>query len=237
MHATSTLMIMYTVLLVEDDPATAQLFINQLHTENFRIIWEWDSINVSKRFDEHNIDLCLLDIHLPGKNGFELAEDIRKRRIKIPVLFVTSSEKIEDKVRAFELGADDYICKPVDAKELSVRILNILKRYELRKEIPLSSKIRIGQFTLDPVFRKLTFGQEEPIKLSHIDCELLKLLYQNQHKYLRRDIIIKAIWHEEDDNASKRLSVYINRLRTHLKKDKDISIDNDYGSGYRLVIV
>jgi DNA-binding response OmpR family regulator len=167
---------------------------------------------------------------LPVKDGFSLAQSIRQSNRQVPILFVTAKSMLEDKITAFELGADDYLTKPFSMEELILRIEVFLRRSMANQ---ISPTISIGRFEFDS--RNLTLRNEAGIKnLTQKEAELLKLLCENKDQVLRREEILKKVWGNDDYFMGRSMDVFISKLRKYLKEDSTIQIVNYHGVGFKL---
>lgn len=223
------------VLLLEDDFALGKVIKDYLNGLGYNTVWTQSGSDAFKQFNTENIELCLIDIGTPDRSGFDVVKDIKELNKNVPVIFISARNQIDDKIRAFQLGADDYLCKPFEIKELELRINAIKFRMGNAPSNHSNITYTIGRFQFDHMLRKLSINGKTT-RLSHIDCELLKLLYTNRNTYIKKEVLLRAIWGSDDEQISKRLSVYMNRLRNLLKDDDEISIYNVYGVGYKLQI-
>lgn len=223
------------VLLLEDDFALGKVIKDYLNGLGYNTVWTQSGNEAFKQFNTENIELCLIDIGIPDRSGLDVVKDIKELNKAVPVIFLSARNQIDDKIKAYQIGADDYMCKPFEVKELELRINAIKSRIGNTTKKPTSNLYTIGRFTFDHMLRKLTINGKTT-RLSHIDCELLKLLYTNRNTYIKKEVLLRAIWGSDDEQITKRLSVYMNRLRNLLKDDDEISIYNVYGVGYKLQI-
>ncbi|MFA6261402.1 MAG: response regulator transcription factor [Bacteroidia bacterium] len=226
---------MKRILVIEDDTQLGKSLTEYLRGIDYTVVWARTGAEAFRLYNAENIDLCIIDIGLPDRDGFDVLKDIRQIDKIVPVIFLTARDQINDKITAYDLGADDYICKPFLIKELELRIEAIRKRYlgndQLENKAPAT--FQVGEYVFD-MHRRILSTNDKQIKLSHIDCELLKLLCINQHSFLKKEIILKAIWDKADPVTARRLSVYMARMRNYLKEDASIRIENMYGLGYKL---
>ncbi len=224
---------MNKILLVEDDISLGKSVSHYLKQIGFSVVWAKTGVEAFKMISSENIELCLMDIGVPERDGFEITYDIKQLNKEIPIIFLTARNQINDKIRAYQLGADDYLCKPFLMQELELRIQAVAKRF---KQNPIQLPVyeyKIGLFTFNFMMRTLELDGEK-VKLSHIDCELLKLLYINRSTFIAKETILKALWGQNDFLSSKRLSVYLARIRKLLSSDASIHIENVYALGYKL---
>ena len=185
-------------------------------------------------FEKNQPDICVLDVMLPNRSGFEIAEDIRKINDDVPVIFLTAKTQTEDVVMGFKLGANDYIRKPFSMEELIVRIENALR---LKKDDPVileGDTISLGKYLFHVNKQVLQSGTEER-KLSYRESELLKYLYRHRDQTIDRRDLLNHIWGNDSFFNSRNLDVYIAKIRGYLKDDPSIEIITFKGVGYRFV--
>lgn len=226
-----------SILLVEDDENLGFILTDYLELQNYRVNWQKNGVDGYTAFKSDLFDICILDVMMPLKDGFTLAEDIRESNKDIPIVFLTAKEMKEDKIRGFKIGADDYITKPFSTEELSLRIEAILKRVGLQ-EIADSEKdavFKLNSYTFDYTNQVLKKNGTEK-RLTKKEAEVLKLLCQNANKLVRREIALKRIWGEDDYFMGRSMDVYITKLRKYLKDDPSITISNVHGTGFKLEI-
>lgn len=223
------------VLYVEDEMFLGKIVKESLETRNFEVVMEDDGAKVVSLFQKEQPDICILDVMLPNKSGFEIAAEIRKLNDDIPVIFLTAKTQTEDVVQGFKLGGNDYIRKPFSMEELIVRIENVLR---VKKE-PASQlqqeMINLGKYQYNLNRQVLQNGLEEK-KLSYRESELLKYLWLNKEKVIDRRDILNLLWGNDSFFNSRNLDVYITKLRNYLKDDPSLEIITIKGIGYRFVI-
>ena len=223
------------ILLVEDDRNLGFIVKDFLELSGYEVVHVEDGERGLQAFKEDSFDLCLLDIMLPHKDGFTLAADIRKLDSLVPIVFLTSKTMTEDKLKGFKLGADDYISKPFSTEELVLRIEAILKRVDMSGFDSETKLFNIGRYQFNYPEKMLMLGDKE-ISLTNKQAELLRLLYLNRNKLLKRETALKAIWGEDDYFMGRSMDVHIAKLRKLLKEDPEISITNIHGAGFKLEI-
>jgi len=222
------------VLYVEDELFLAKIVKESLESRGFEVLMESDGSKVLTSYRMGKPDICVLDIMLPNKDGFELAEEIRNLDKEIPILFLTAKTQTEDVVKGFSLGGNDYIRKPFSMEELIVRIQNALRnKTEAPKKITGDS-VTMGKYTFQLNRQVLNDGKEDR-KLSYRESELLKLLYENRDKIIDRKDILNLLWGNDNFFNSRNLDVYITKLRGYLKEDPSLEIITIKGIGYRFV--
>jgi DNA-binding response OmpR family regulator len=222
------------VLYVEDEVFLAKIVSETLERRGFDVVMESDGGQAVQRFRESNPDVCILDIMLPNKDGFDIADEIRELNGGVPIIFLSAKSAAEDVVNGFKLGANDYIRKPFSMEELIVRIDHVLKRSSSPKEGD-ADEIKLGQYTYNSRRQTLTYDGEER-KLSYRESELLRLLYQNKEAIVERKDILNLLWGSDSFFNSRNLDVYITKLRNYLKQDPSLQIITIKGVGYRFVV-
>ncbi len=221
-----------TILYVEDEVLMAKIVSDSLQSRGYEVVTENDGANGLKRFKAVNPDVCLLDIMLPHKDGFTIADEIRAVNSTVPIIFLSAKSEVTDVVMGFKSGANDYIRKPYSMEELIVRIENVLKLPDEVTSVP--SEWQIGQYTFNTQRQTLLHPLSER-KLSYRESELLKILYQNNNNIVERRDILNLLWGSDSFFNSRNLDVYITKLRTYLKLDPLLEIITIKGIGYRFV--
>jgi two-component system OmpR family response regulator len=195
-----------------------------------------DGQSALNAFAKEKHDLCILDVMLPRKDGFTLAEEIRRLSISVPIVFVTAKAMKEDRIRGFKLGADDYLTKPFSIEELLLRIESILKRvYKQQTKADEQFVCSVGSLTCDFSNQEIR-SDKGKITLTNKEAKLLKLFCANINNVISRDTIQKTIWEDEGYFVGRSMDVFISRLRKLLKDDSSVSIINVHGVGYKLQV-
>nr|WP_321406395.1 response regulator transcription factor [uncultured Carboxylicivirga sp.] len=215
---------MARILLVEDDTSMGFLLVDFLETNGFDVKLYKDGIKGLEAFKNHSFDFCILDVMLPGMDGFSIAENIRQVDKRIPIIFLTARSMKEDKIKGFHLGVDDYVTKPFDEDELLLRIKAILNRLHLQEE-DRETEFTIGQYTFDSSNQMLTLGDDSK-RLTQKESDVLKMLCKSMNNIVRREDILVAIWGENDYFHGRSLDVFIAKLRKYLKDDTSVNIEN-----------
>jgi two-component system, OmpR family, response regulator len=223
------------ILLCEDDPNLGSLLTEYLNAKGFETTLATDGAEGLKFFKRQPFDFLILDVMMPVKDGFTLAEDVRQLDRHVPILFLTAKSMKEDTLKGFKAGADDYMTKPFSMEELVVRINAILRR---SAAIPDQSDeqvdFTVGKFAFDYNSQKLKLDGEES-KLTTKENELLYLLCKHKNGLLERDYALKAIWGDDNYFNGRSMDVYIAKLRKHLRKDESVEIINVHGRGFKLL--
>ncbi|OAV43496.1 response regulator transcription factor [Lewinella sp. 4G2] len=223
---------------VEDDESLSFVTRDNLEFSNFRVTHCATGDEALEKINavSFDYDLCLLDVMLPGVDGFELAERIRARNQDIPIIFLTAKSLKDDRLRGLRLGADDYITKPFSIEELILKVEVFLRRNRVRPASPAYDPKQIGDyhFALDKL--QLTYKDEEPRRLTRREAELLQYLSTRRDQVSERGDILEKIWGENDYFLGRSLDVFISRLRKYLKQDERIAIENIHGVGFTLTV-
>jgi two-component system, OmpR family, response regulator len=218
------------IMLVEDDDNLGFLIRDYLGSHGCKVNVYRDGEKGLSAFHSHPFDLCILDIMLPEKDGFDLASEIRKYNQKIPIVFLTARNQAEDRIRGFRVGADDYVCKPFSIEEFKYRIEAVLKRSGLGSD-DASQLLKAAQSSLD-VGNLLLNANGNMIRLTYKEARLLELFFRHVNKLIDRNVFLKAIWEEEGFFVARSMDVFVSRVRKYLKGDPAIKIENVRGVGY-----
>jgi DNA-binding response OmpR family regulator len=223
------------VFYVEDELFLGKIVKESLESRGFEVIMESDGAKATALFKKSNPDICVLDIMLPNKDGFTIADEIREINENVPIIFLTAKTQTEDVVKGFTLGGNDYIRKPFSMEELIVRIQSQLRNNPDSSQKISGDKVDIGKYNFQ-INRQVLSSPNEDRKLSFRESELLKLLYQNRHKIIDRKDILNILWGNDSFFNSRNLDVYITKLRSYLKEDPALEIITIKGIGYRFVV-
>jgi DNA-binding response OmpR family regulator len=222
-----------SILLAEDDINLGFVIADQLRSEGYQVSLATDGVEALKRFDEQPYHLCVFDVMMPKKDGFTLAKDIRKINSDIPILFLTAKSMTEDKIEGFNAGGDDYLTKPFSVEELNLRIKSLLKRVNIRTEIPEEKVFNVANFVFDTENLTLTLDGKVQ-SLTKKEAQILKLLFKFKNQVLPREVILNTVWGQDDYFVGRSLDVFITKLRKYLKADESIVISNIHGVGFKL---
>ena len=219
------------ILIIEDEYSLADAIAEMLKKEKFNINIETNGENGEDEALTGSYDLILLDVMLPQKNGFEILRNLRKEKIKTPIIMLTAKSEISDKLNGLENGADDYITKPFSTRELMARIKIILKR---TNNIEDTNILEFGDLTLDIKNAKVKCNDNE-IQISGKELDLLEQLLLNKEQISIRENIAQRIWGYENDVEYNNVEVYITFLRRKLKLlQSKVKIKAIRGIGYKL---
>jgi DNA-binding response OmpR family regulator len=228
------------VLYAEDEIFLGKIVKETLDSRGFEVIMVTNGAAVLPAYQSEKPDICVLDIMMPDRNGYEVAEDIRTVDNDIPIIFLTAKTQTEDLVRGFRMGANDYIRKPFSMEELIVRIENTLRVRRVSAPLEtsaskLSELISIGNYVFHP-YRQVLAGEGEERKLSYRENELLRQLWIGRERVIPREDILQAIWGNDSFLNSRNLDVYVTKLRGYLRGDERVEILTIKGIGYRFVL-
>lgn len=220
------------VLLAEDESALAQIVRESLETRNFLVSVAENGNEALRLFRKEILDILVLDVMMPVKDGFTLAKEIRQLDKSIPIIFLTARSQTVDVVEGFNAGGNDYLKKPFSMEELIVRIQNLLNRRKLEVN---SEVLRIGKYHFDFPRQTLTYGMEDKSFLTHREAHLLFHLCKNRNEVLDRSLILNELWGNDDFFSARSMDVFISKLRKKLSKDENVQIVNVRGYGYKLI--
>ena len=223
----------FKILYAEDDQTLAFLTRDNLEQSGYTVVHCADGNTCLDQFNRQDFDICILDIMLPKKDGFEIAQQIRKTNTDVPIIFLSAKTLKEDRIKGLRLGADDYLVKPFSIEELLLKIGIFLKRS--KHTVAENTIYAVGRYQFDS--RNFTVTSENTkITLTQREAELLELFLKNKNVVLKREEILKAIWGDDDYFMGRSLDVFISRLRKILASEANISIENLHGIGFRFSV-
>ncbi|WP_018675042.1 response regulator transcription factor [Riemerella columbina] len=223
------------ILLVEDDQSFGAVLKDYLTINNFDVTLATDGEQGLQEFTDNDFDICIFDVMMPKKDGFTLAEDVKKLGKNVPIIFLTARNLREDILKGYQLGADDYITKPFDTELLLYKIKAILSRSASLEEEVEQEQFSISNIEFDSMLRQLKVHDKD-YKLSPKENELLKLLCLHRNDFMPRDLALRKIWKKENYFTARSMDVYIAKLRKLLKEDEGLEIINVHGEGFRLLV-
>lgn len=220
-----------TILLAEDDEQLGYVIKDSLEDAQFEVIHCTDGQSAIDSYDKSKIDLCLLDVMMPVKDGFAVAKKIRQMSDVVPILFITARSMEDDRIKGFQTGADDYIAKPFSIKELIMRIEVFLKR---TKKLHSDGKVQftIGNMNFSFTDLKLSYG-DQVSSLTQREADLLKFLCEQPNKVLKREEVLLHVWGKDDYFLGRSMDVFMAKLRKHFKADPEIILETIHGVGFR----
>jgi DNA-binding response OmpR family regulator len=223
------------ILLVEDDPSLGFVIKDNLIHKGYQVTLCTNGEEGDQQFQTHSFDLCILDVMMPKKDGFSLAQSIRAKNKEVPILFVTAKSMLEDKIIGFNSGGDDYLVKPFSMEELYLRMEVFLRRTGAGSHSVDEASYSIGDFNFD--CKNFSLQHATGFKtLTQKEAEVLRLLCSNKDRVLKREEILTTVWGDDDYFMGRSLDVFISKLRKYLKDDPKVEIVNYHGVGFRLEV-
>jgi two-component system copper resistance phosphate regulon response regulator CusR len=218
------------ILIVEDDRKVGGFLERGLREEQYAVDLCRDGKEAAHIARVNDYDVIILDIMLPGKDGFQICRELRGNNVLTPILMLTARDTLEDKITGLTGGADDYLTKPFSFEELLARIRALMRRNQDYK----TGQLRVGGLLLDPVSRKVSRG-EKTIDLTGKEYALLEYLMRNKGRILTRTNILEHVWDRNYEGISNIINVYLNRLRDKIDKGTgDPMIRTVRGHGYTI---
>jgi two-component system, OmpR family, alkaline phosphatase synthesis response regulator PhoP len=221
-----------TILLVDDEPAILQLSRMYLEREGFQIQTCEDGAQALHKVEQHQPALLVLDVMLPGLDGFEICRRLRLAGNPVPVIMLTARDEDIDKILGLELGADDYLTKPFNPRELVARVKAILRRID-KAGTPDSAPLQLADLTIDPARREVTIGGR-PVELRTQEFELLYFLAQNRGLVFSREKLLERAWGFDFYGQTRTVDVHVAQLRRKIAASQ-VNIATVTGVGYKLV--
>jgi DNA-binding response OmpR family regulator len=219
------------ILYVEDDDTLGYITTDNLERKGYEVTWSRDGESALELFRKGHFDVCLLDIMLPRLDGFTLARMIRRENEEVPLIFISAKTLTEDKIEGLLLGADDYIVKPFNIEELTLKIEVFLKRSRIHKGTAQQVMMAVGNCTLDMNLLQLECPGSIK-KLTYREAELIAYFSRNRNRLVSREEILEAVWGSNDYFSGRSLDVFISRLRKFFQDDPLVRIENRHGLGY-----
>ena len=224
------------ILFIEDDPYLGLMVRDLFESRGFIVLYEKSAEKGLELFIREEPDLCVLDVMLPGMDGFELGRRIRSADPSIPIIFLTARSQKDDIVEGYVSGADDYIRKPFHMEELILRVNAILRRNSKIVDSGQEKvQFKIGMYQFDFQQMKLNF-QRESDKLTLKESEMLKIFCENPGKLIKREYILKKVWGDDSYFNTRSMDVFIHKLRARFSQDSRIQIINLRGKGFKLLV-
>lgn len=210
-----------TILIVDDEPDVRDVLVEYFVSHGYAVMGA-ESAGVAKTMAaEHSIDLALVDIHMPGEDGLSLARHLRERYAKIAIVMLTSAAMVVDRIVGLEMGADDYVPKPFDPRELLARVKSVLRRTSSAARAELgAARVRIGRCVLDIAAHRLTNEKGGEVAMSPLEFDLLKALAEHPNRALSRERIL-SLNQRDWDPFDRSVDLRIMRLRKKIEPDPD----------------
>ncbi|MDE6389937.1 MAG: response regulator transcription factor [Duncaniella sp.] len=221
------------ILFVEDEADLTLIVADTLKGQGYEVVTAENGIAGLERFKAESADIVIADVMMPLMDGFAMAREIRKLSTSVPLLFLTAKSTVEDVEEGFEIGANDYLKKPFELRELIVRIKALLRRSGADSRTDV--RFTLGRYTFNVSAQTLSVG-DRATELSHFESKLLELLVSNLGKTVDASDMMIAVWQRDEPSNRNSLHGYIHKLRRMLRHDPSISIINQRGFGYMLTI-
>lgn len=220
------------VLLAEDDASLAFVIKDNLEEAGYEVNCCGDGDAALYQFQKNTFDICLLDVMMPAKDGFAVAKKIRQKNDLIPIIYLSAKSQDQDKIEGFKTGADDYITKPFNMKELLLRMEVFLRRTK-KMHADKFQEYTLGKLRFSIADLKL-FTPGDVISLTQKEADLLKFFCEHTNKVLKREEVLLSVWGKDDYFLGRSMDVFITRLRKHFKADPAIVLETIHGLGFRL---
>lgn len=221
------------ILLVEDDADLAMIIADTLSAQGYEMSVASNGVEGIAEYMAFSPDIVIADVMMPRLDGFKMARKIRDLSTAVPLLFLTAKSSIDDIEEGFDIGANDYLKKPFELRELIIRIKALLRRRTLQNKI--GPVLNIGDFTFNPSTQQLAINNHKK-ELTNLEARVLEKLAANIGKTVDASELMIAVWGRDDISNRNSLHGYIHKLRRALHHDPSISIINQRGSGYMLTI-
>lgn len=221
------------ILFVEDEEDLTLIVADTLRGQGYAVITAADGIEGLEKFKTEAADIVVADVMMPKMDGFTMAKEIRKLSPTVPLLFLTAKSTIDDVEEGFEIGANDYLKKPFELRELIVRIKSLLRRYNTNRGEDI--KFSIGRYIFNVTTQSLSL-EGQSVELSHFEAKILERLATSIGKTVDASELMIAVWQRDEPSNRNSLHGYIHKLRRALRHDPSISIINQRGFGYMLTI-
>lgn len=222
------------ILLAEDDEHLSELLKDSLEDEGYSVVLCVNGQEAIDVFDKNKFDICLLDIMMPLKDGFAVAKKIRQQSDVIPILFISTKALIEDKMEGYNKGADDYIVKPFNMKELLLK-LNVFLRRTKKMFSEIKQEYNFGKIQFSYTDLRL-INPEGSFTIKQKEADLLQFLCQHPNRILKREEILLAVWGKDDFFLGRSMDVFMSRIRKYLHTDPSVLLETVHGIGFRFSV-
>ena len=221
------------ILFVEDEEDLTLIVADMLRGQGYEVITAMDGIAGLEKFKSEGADIVVADVMMPKMDGFSMAKEIRKLSSTVPLLFLTAKSTVDDVEAGFEIGANDYLKKPFELRELIVRIKALLRDYSTNRVKDI--KYTIGHYIFNITTQTLSI-EDRSLELSHFEAKVLERLAVNIGKTVDASELMIAVWQHDEPSNRNSLHGYIHKLRQALRQDPSITIINQRGFGYMLTV-
>lgn len=223
-----------TILFAEDDSSLAYLVKDGLEDEGYKVVHCSDGQTAIDSFDKTKFDICLLDIMMPNRDGYSVAKKIRQQTDVMPVLFLSTKNQEEDRLKGYDTGADDYLSKPFSMPEL-LRKIEVFLRRSKKLNADTVSDFTIGSIFFSFVNLRITTGSES-FNITQREADLLKFFCQHPNKVIKREEVLINVWGKDDFFLGRSMDVFISKLRKYIKAEPRAVLETIHGIGFRFTI-
>jgi DNA-binding response OmpR family regulator len=224
----------YKVLYAEDELTLAQIISDGLQNSGYEVVLATNGAQALQVFQDSPPDICVLDVMMPVKDGYTLAEDIRKLDTGVPIIFLSAKSLTEDVIKGFKSGGNDYLKKPFNMGELLVRMESLLSRFGVKPAPEPTANYTFAQCKLDSLTQQLTTSAGT-FSLSFKEAALLELLLQNRNTLVPRQTPLLKIWGDDSYYNARSMDVFMSHLRKMLKDEPGVQLMSIRGAGYKLI--
>lgn len=219
--------------MVEDEADLALIVADTLRAQGYEVATAADGIDALERYSRDGADIVVADVMMPRMDGFAMARAMRRRSPDVPLLLLTAKSTVDDVEQGFEAGANDYLKKPFELRELLVRIKALLRRSGAERAA--APTYAIGAYTFDVAAQTLSIGGEA-VELTYFEARILELLAAGMGTTVEAAMLMKAVWGRDDPSQRNSLHGYVHRLRRALRHDPAVRLVNQRGVGYMLAV-
>jgi DNA-binding response OmpR family regulator len=223
-----------TILFAEDDSSLAFIVKDGLEDEGYKVVHCSDGQTAIDSFDKSKFDICLLDIMMPNRDGYSVAKKIRQQTDVMPVLFLSTKNQEEDRLKGYDTGADDYISKPFSMPEL-LRKIEVFLRRSRKLNADSTGDFRIGSIIFSFVNLKIT-TQSESFNITQREADLLKFFCEHPNKVIKREEVLINVWGKDDFFLGRSMDVFISKLRKYIKAEPGVVLETIHGIGFRFTV-
>ncbi len=223
-----------TILFAEDDSSLAFIVKDTLEDEGYKVVHCADGQTAIDTFDKTKFDICLLDIMMPNKDGYTVAKKIRQQTDVMPILFLSTKNQEEDRLKGYDSGADDYIAKPFSMPELLKKIEVFLRRSK-KLHSDTVEDFAIGKIRFSFVNLKIIIANET-FNITQREADLLKFFCEHPNNVVKREEVLINVWGKDDFFLGRSMDVFISKLRKYLKAEPDIILETIHGVGFRFTV-
>ena len=223
-----------TILFAEDDSSLAFIVKDTLEDEGYKVVHCADGQTAIDTFDKTKFDICLLDIMMPHKDGYTVAKKIRQQSDVMPVLFLSTKNQEEDRLKGYDTGADDYLAKPFSMPELLKKIEVFLRRTK-KLHSDTYEDCYLGNILFSYSNLKITTAGET-FTITNKEADLLRFFCEHPNKIIKRDEVLINVWGKDDFFLGRSMDVFISKLRKYLKAEPLVSIETIHSIGFRFTV-